>query len=73
MTETTTTAALAGAGAAQAAASGDAAANAFAELASTLAKIEEGYIGPDRRMHTSQDRAAGRYLVANALQHGFQF
>ena len=37
-----------------------------------LGEIEAGYIGPDRRMHTPEDRAAGRYLVANALQHGFQ-
>ena len=70
MTETTTTAALARA--AQAAASGDAAAGAFAELAAMLGEIEAGYIGPGRRMHTPEDRAAGRYLVANALQHGFQ-
>ena len=55
-----------------AAASGDAAAGAFAELAALLGEIEAGYIGPDRRMHTPEDRAAGRYLVANALQHGFQ-
>ncbi len=70
LTETTTSAALAGA--AQAAASGDAAAGAFAELAAMLGEIEAGYIGPDRRMHTPEDRAAGRTLVANALQHGFQ-
>ncbi len=70
-TETPTAAALAGA--AKAAASGDAAASAFAELAAMLAEIEAGYISPERRMHTPQDRAAGRYLVANALQHGFQF
>ncbi len=70
---TTTTVALTGAGAAQAGVSGDAAAGAFAELAALLGEIEAGYIGPDRRMHTPEDRAAGRYLVANALQHGFQF
>ncbi len=69
--ETTTSAALAGA--TQAAAAGDAAAGAFAELAAMLGEIEAGYIGPNRRMHTPEDRAAGRYLVANALQHGFQF
>ncbi len=68
--ETTQAAALAGA--AQAAASGDAAACAFAELAALLGEIEAGYIVPDRKMHTPEDRAAGRYLVANALQHGFQ-
>ncbi len=60
--ETATTAALASA--AQAAASGDAAARAFAELAAVLGEIEAGYIVPDRKMHTPQDRAAGRYLVA---------
>ena len=60
------------AGAAQSAASGDASALAFAELAALLGEIEEGYIVPERRMHTEGDRAAGRYLVANALQHGFQ-
>jgi hypothetical protein len=52
--------------------SNDAAAQAFAELATTLGEIEAGYIGPDRDMNTPQERAAGRYLVANALQHGFQ-
>jgi len=58
---------------AQAAASGDAAAAAFAELAALLGEIEAGYFGPDRRrMDTPQERTAGRYLVANALQHGFQ-
>ncbi len=70
-TETPTAGALADA--AKAAAAGDAAASAFGELAAMLAEIEAGYIGPERRMHTPQDRAAGRYLVANALQHGFQF
>jgi hypothetical protein len=50
----------------------DAAAQAFAELASTLGEIEAEYIGPGRGMHTPEERAAGRYLVANALQHGFQ-
>ncbi len=68
--ETSTTAALAEA--AQAAASGEAAAGAFAELAAMLVDIEAGYISPDRGMSTPEDRAAGRYLVANALQHGFQ-
>ncbi len=61
--ETTTSAALAGA--TQAAAAGDAAAGAFAELAAMLGEIEAGYIGPSRRKHTPEDRAAGRYLVAN--------
>ena len=64
--------AAARAGAAQAAASGDAAARAFAELAALLGEIEAGYIGPDRGMHSPEERAARRYLVANALQHGFQ-
>jgi hypothetical protein len=53
-------------------ASGEAAAQAFAELSAVIAEIEAKYISPDRKMHTPQDRAAGRYLVANALQHGFQ-
>ena len=52
--------------------SGDLASAAYAELASTLAEIDQSYIGPDRNMNTAQERAAGRYLVANALQHGFQ-
>ncbi len=51
---------------------GDAAALAYAELAETLGEIESSYIGPARGMHTAEARAAGRYLVANALQHGFQ-
>jgi hypothetical protein len=68
--ETQTTASLAGI--AQAAASGDAAGRAFAELAATLGEIEVGYISSDRGMNTPEERAAGRYLVANALQHGFQ-
>jgi hypothetical protein len=51
---------------------GDAAAAAFAELAETLGEIESGYISADRGMSTSLERSAGRYLVANALQHGFQ-
>ncbi len=54
------------------AASGDAAASAFAELAVALGEIEAGYIGPNRGMHTAAERTAGRNLVANALQHGFQ-
>ncbi|MEE2673997.1 MAG: DUF1214 domain-containing protein [Myxococcota bacterium] len=52
--------------------SGDAAARAFSELSEALAEIEADYLGPDRGMHTAADRAAGRYLIANALQHGFQ-
>ena len=53
-------------------ASSDAAARAFAHLAEVLGEIEAGYVGPERGMHTPEERAAGRYLVANALQHGFQ-
>lgn len=54
--------------------SGDAAAAAFADLAATIQEIEAGYYDPERRnMQTAEQRAAGRYLVANALQHGFQF
>ena len=63
-TESVSPGALAGAG--------DAAAAAFAELAATLGEIESGYISADRGMSTSLERSAGRYLVANALQHGFQ-
>jgi len=55
------------------AAAGDAAARAYAELAETIREIESAYIHPDRKMETAQDRAVGRYLVANALQHAFQF
>ncbi|MGH0033941.1 MAG: DUF1214 domain-containing protein [Myxococcota bacterium] len=51
---------------------GEAAARAYAELAATLGEIEAKYIGPERGMHSPEERAAGRYLVANALQHGFQ-
>ena len=54
-------------------AAGDAAAQAFAELALLLGEIEAGYFGPDRpHLQTPEERSAGRYLVANALQHGFQ-
>jgi hypothetical protein len=54
------------------AASGDAATQAYADLAAVLGEIEGGYIGSDRGMHTAAERSAGRYLLANALQHGFQ-
>lgn len=64
---------LANAGAAQAAGSGDASAAALAELATTLGEIETGFIESGRNMETRDQRAAGRYLVANALLHGFQF
>ena len=53
-------------------ASGDAAAQAFEELAAALGEIEADYIGPGRGMHSADERTAGRYLLANALQHGFQ-
>jgi len=49
----------------------EAAAEAYARLAETLVEIEAKYICPERGMHTPEERAAGRYLVANALQHGF--
>jgi hypothetical protein len=49
-----------------------AAARAYAELAATIAEVEAKYIGPERGMHTPAEQAAGRYLLANALQHGFQ-
>ncbi|MBW2287324.1 MAG: DUF1214 domain-containing protein [Deltaproteobacteria bacterium] len=50
----------------------DAAARAYADLTAVLGEIEAGYISPDRGMHTSAERSAGRFLLANALQHGFQ-
>lgn len=46
---------------------------AFAELAQLLQEIEKAYIGPDRGMHSPSERAAGRALVAHALQHAFQY
>ena len=67
-----TSSAAAPADAAQSAGSGDAAARAYAELAEVLGEIEAGYIGPDRGMFSAEERAAGRNLIANALQHGFQ-
>jgi len=51
---------------------GDEAARAWAELAETLGEIEARWITPERGMHTAEERAAGRYLLANALQHAFQ-
>jgi hypothetical protein len=51
---------------------GDEAARAFAELSEALSDIEARYIGPERGMHSAEERAAGRFLAANALQHGFQ-
>lgn len=50
----------------------DAAANAFAELASQIVEIEAKYIAAHPDMDSIEGRNAGRYLVANALQHGFQ-
>jgi hypothetical protein len=56
-----------------AAASGEEAAQAYLELAALLREIEASYYSPERRnMQTAQQRAAGRSLVAHALQHGFQ-
>ena len=53
---------------------GEAAGAAFGELAALLGEIEAEYYRPERRnMQTAAQRAAGRHLVANALQHGFQF
>ncbi|MBW2244115.1 MAG: DUF1214 domain-containing protein [Deltaproteobacteria bacterium] len=54
-------------------ASGDEAAAAYAELAGLLGEIEARYIGADRKMNDAAERAAGRYFVAHALHHGFQF
>jgi len=51
----------------------DASASAYADLAATLGEIEAGYIGAATGEHSPDERAARRYLVANALQHGFQF
>ena len=45
---------------------------AFAELADLLSEVESSYIGADRGMHSPEERTAGRNLIANALQHGFQ-
>ena len=50
----------------------DVAAAAYQRLAETLKTIDAEYIGSTRGMETAAERAAGRYLVANALQHGFQ-
>jgi len=50
----------------------DAAALAYERLAEALRSIDAGYITPERGMESAAERAAGRYLVANALQHGFQ-
>jgi hypothetical protein len=53
--------------------SSDQAAAAYLELAELLGEIESGYIGPSHLMHDAAERAAGRYFVANAIQHAFQF
>ena len=50
----------------------DLAAAAYQRLAETLKAIDAEYISSSRGMETAAERAAGRYLVANALQHGFQ-
>lgn len=52
------------------ASSGDEAARAYAELSATLVKVEEGWVNADPSL-SDQQRSARRYLVANALQHGF--
>ncbi|MEM7409886.1 MAG: DUF1214 domain-containing protein [Myxococcota bacterium] len=59
--------------AAQADDHGDASAAAFAELAELLGQIERDFIGPERRMNTADERAAGRFFLAHAVQHAFQF
>ena len=50
--------------------SGSEAARAYAELCKTLLEIEVGYSRVPEL--SSQEQASRRYLVANALQHGFQ-
>jgi hypothetical protein len=50
----------------------DEAAAAYAELAATIAEIDAKYVSTERGMKTPEERAASRYLVANALQHAFQ-
>ncbi len=50
----------------------DQASEVLKELADQLLEIEANYIGPDRGMNRPTERDAGRYLLANALQHGFQ-
>ncbi len=50
----------------------DEAARAYAELGALLEEIEAQYFTAERRTDTPAGRAAARYLVANALQHGFQ-
>jgi hypothetical protein len=44
----------------------------WSALSETIAQIEAEYITAERGMTTAQERAAGRYLLANALQHAFQ-
>jgi hypothetical protein len=52
---------------------GELASAAYEELAAMLVEINRDYIGPHRNMNSAQERAAGRYQVANVLQHGFQY
>ena len=66
-------AAMLGARAVRADEHGDASAAAFAELAELLGEIERDFIGPTRRMNTADERAAGRFFLAHAVQHAFQF
>ena len=58
--------------AAESAASGDQAALAFGELAATLADIEANWATLDPNKTSPEERAAGHFMLANALQHGFQ-
>ena len=52
---------------------GELASAAYEELAAMLIEINRDYISPHRNMNSAQERAAGRYQVANVLQHGFQY
>ena len=52
---------------------GELASAAYEELAAMLVEINRDYISPHRNMNSAQERAAGRYQVANVLQHGFQY
>ncbi len=49
----------------------DAAAEAWAELNSALADIEQNWVGQPGGEISGEERAARRYLVANSLQHAF--
>lgn len=45
---------------------------AYADLSAAISEIEMNYVSSDRNMNSIEERTAGRYLIANALQHGFQ-